>query len=229
MVLNGVLVTTNWLVYIWAVSTGRTLDASLGYYINPLVSVLLGMVFLQERLSVLQWVAVACAVAGVLVMTIAAGIFPWVSLTLAGTFGFYGLIKKQYTISSIHSLAIELSALSLVVAPLIVRWEVTGSGALSAGSPIDAFLLLFGGVVTVAPLFLFGIAARRIRLADVGFLQYIAPTLMFVIARAVFGEPLAPGRMAGFALVWVGLVLYTASRFERQRPLVASPGGGAPR
>ncbi|MEX0741609.1 MAG: EamA family transporter RarD, partial [Phycisphaeraceae bacterium] len=214
LVLNGVLVVTNWFVYIWAVSSGRTLDASLGYYINPLVSVLLGMVFFGDRLTRLQWGAVAGATAGVLFLTIRLGVFPWVSLALAGTFGTYGLIKKRTSLTPIHSLAVELSALSVVAAVAIGLGIAGGSGVPANGEWRAAMFLLGAGVVTVAPLLLFGMAAQRIRLSDVGFLQYIAPTLMFLIALTVFGDPLEPARLVGFVLVWIGLAMYTYSNYR---------------
>lgn len=217
LVLNGTLVVLNWLVYVWAVSNGRTLDASLGYYINPLVSVLLGMIFFRDRLTRLQWAAVACAVAGVLVLTLRLGVFPWVSLALAFSFGTYGLIKKRTAMSSIHSLAVELTAIAIPAAVMIGLGVGAGRGVPSGGDWRAAAFLLGGGVVTVAPLLLFGLAAQRIRLSDVGFLQYIAPSTMFIIAVLIFGEPLEPGRLAGFGFVWIGLALYTTSTIRSAR------------
>lgn len=217
LVFNGVLVVTNWLVYVWAVSSGRTLDASLGYYINPLVSVLLGMVFFGDRLTRLQWAAVASATIGVGYLTLRLGTFPWVSLTLAGTFGTYGVIKKRSTLSSIHSLAVELTALSVLALGMIVVGIIRGDGVPAGGDWRAMAFLTGGGAVTVAPLLLFGIAARRIRLSDVGFLQYIAPTLMFVIALTVFGDPLEPARLVGFGFVWLGLAMYTTSNYRSRR------------
>jgi chloramphenicol-sensitive protein RarD len=217
LLLNGVLVVTNWFVYIWAVSSGRTLDASLGYYINPLVSVLLGMVFFGDRLTRLQWMAVASATTGVLFLTIRLGVFPWVSLALAGTFGTYGLIKKRTALSSIHSLAVELTVLSVVAAVAIGLGVAGGSGVPANGDWRAAGFLVGGGIVTVAPLLLFGIAAQRIRLSDVGFLQYIAPTLMFLIALTVFRNPLEPARLVGFIFVWIGLAMYTYSNYRSRR------------
>ena len=217
LLLNGVLLGGNWLVYVWAVSSGRTLDASLGYYINPLVSVVFGMIFFGERLVPLQWVAVASATTGVLYMTFQLGYFPWVSVTLAGTFGLYGVIKKKTTLSSIHGLAVELTPVMVVAAAMVAHGVLTGTGRFLAGDAATTAYLLGASVVTVAPLLLFGIAARRIRLADVGFLQYIAPTLMFIIAVAVFHDPIRPGRVVGFAFVWLGLSIYTYSNVRERR------------
>tara|TARA_B100000614_G_scaffold254607_1_gene270340 strand:- start:159 stop:1082 length:924 start_codon:yes stop_codon:yes gene_type:complete len=221
LMFNGALVSTNWFVYVWAVSSGRTLDASLGYYINPLVSVLLGLVFFGDRLTRLQWAAVASAATGVLFLTIRLGVFPWVSLTLAGTFGTYGLIKKRTVLSSIHSLAVELTALAVVAAIAIATGIAGGVGVPANGDWRAAAFLFGGGVVTVAPLLLFGIAAQRIRLSDVGFLQYIAPTLMFLIALTVFGDPLEPARLTGFIFVWTGLGMYSWSNYRGHRRAVA--------
>ena len=222
LVANGVLLVANWFVYVWAVTSGRTLDASLGYYINPLVSVVLGLVFFGERLSRLQWVAVASATVGVVFLTVRLGVLPWASLALAFSFGFYGLIKKRSSLGSIHSLAVELTVVSLVAATAIVWGWVDGSST-PAGGDVRATVFLVGaGVVTVAPLLLFGVAAQRIRLSDVGFFQYIGPTLMFLIAITIFGDPLEPERLAAFAFVWAGLGLYTFSNYRgasrRRRP-----------
>jgi chloramphenicol-sensitive protein RarD len=216
LVLNGSLLAVNWFVYVWAVTSGRTLEASLGYYINPLVSVLFGMIFFAERLTPLQWVAVGSAATGVLYMTLQAGLFPWVSLALAGTFGLYGVIKKKTVLSSIHGLAVELTPVMVLAAGMVIRGLLTGTGNFAAGSTRTTLFLLGASVVTVAPLLLFGIATRRIRLADVGFLQYIAPTLMFVVAVAVFGDPVGTARMVGFAWVWAGLGIYTYSNLRRR-------------
>ncbi len=217
LLFNGVLVVANWLVYVWAVTSGRTLDASLGYYINPLVSVLLGMVFLGERLTRLQWAALASATGGVLFLTIRLGTFPWVSLTLAFSFGIYGLIKKRLNFSAIHSLAVELLPLMFAATAYLGVLRYSGRGQFFAGDPVASFFLWGAGAVTILPLLLFGVAARRIRLADVGFLQYIAPTLMFVVAVLVFRDPLEPARLIGFTFVWLGLALYTASNLSARR------------
>ncbi|MFP4211464.1 MAG: EamA family transporter RarD [Alkalispirochaeta sp.] len=214
---NGLVLGTNWVIYVWAVSSGRTLDASLGYYINPLVNVLFGMVFFRERLRPLQWVAVAFAVAGVIFMSLQIGTTPWVSLAIAGSFGLYGVVKKKTVLSSIHSLSVELLPFMVIAAVMIARGVLMNDGHFLAGDRRTTAFLLGASAVTVAPLLLFGIATRRIRLADVGFLQYIAPTLMFLIAITVFGDPIYPGRLAGFILVWTGLAIYTSSNIAARR------------
>jgi len=217
LLLNGALVVTNWLIYIWAITSGRTLDASLGYYINPLVSIFLGMLVFRERLSRLQWVALASAATGVVYLTLRLGVFPGASLALALTFGTYGLIKKRTPLSSIHSLAVELLPISLVALAAIFVPAARGEGSFLAGNTVWTLFLLGGGVVTVAPLLLFGLAAQRIRLADVGFLQYITPTMLFILAVALYGDPMPRDRLVGFVFVWIGLGLYTLSNVLGRR------------
>jgi len=214
---NGLILGVNWVIYVWAVSSGRTLDASLGYYINPLVNVLFGMIFFRERLRPMQWVAVAFALAGVVFMTLQIETTPWVSLAIAGTFGLYGVVKKKTALSSIHSLSVELLPFMVLAAAMILSGLLKGDGHFLAGDGRTTLFLLGASVVTVAPLLLFGIAARRIRLSDVGFLQYVAPTLMFLIAITVFGDPIYPGRLIGFMLVWTGLAIYTGSNLAARK------------
>lgn len=213
LVINGCLVAINWLVFVWAVTSGRTLDASLGYYINPLVSIFLGMIFFRERLVAWHWVALLLAVTGVVVLTLHAGVFPWASLTLALSFGFYGLIKKKLSLPAIHSLAAEILTLILPAVVFLGYLEISGAGHFFRSGLVTQVYLLSVGVVTVAPLLFFGIAASHIRLADVGFLQYIAPTGMFLIALFVFQEPFDVQRLGGFVLVWLALAVYTIPVF----------------
>ena len=221
----GALLTLNWLVFVFAVTTGRRLDASLGYYINPLVNVLLGMVFLHERLSRLQWTAVTAATVGVAFLTVRLGVVPWISLFLAVSFGFYGLLKKRNRLGAIHALSIELTPFALVAALLIATNVVRSKGHFGTGSPVDVALLLATGVVTVVPLLLFGYGARRITLADLGFLQYLAPSIMFVLAITVFDDPLEPDRLVAFAFVWAGLALYSFDAVRRRHIAAREPVG----
>lgn len=229
---NGLLLVGNWSIYIWAVTHGHTLDASLGYYINPLVNVLLGLLLFGERLSVAQWVAVILATAGVVLQTNGLGYLPWISLALAFSFGIYGAVKKKTQLSSIHSLAVELTAVGPLALLVILVGLVFAGGAdvgnaaylarlpvgtFLNGSPLYTIVLLGAGIVTVLPLLLFGIAAQNIRLADVGFFQYIAPTLMLVIGVSVFHEPLDERRLPGFILVWIALVVYSLSNVVQRR------------
>ncbi|MFW6260065.1 MAG: EamA family transporter RarD [Spirochaetota bacterium] len=207
----GVVVGVNWFVYVWAVSAERLVEASLGYYINPLVSVLLGMVVLRERMNRLQLVALVLAAAGVAVLTVSYGRLPWVSLTLAFTFGFYGLIKKTGRLNSLVSLLIELVILAPVAGVFLARRHAGDGGAFGAGDPTVTWLLAGAGVATVLPLLLFGAGARRIPLSRVGFLQYIAPTLMLLIGTVFYGEAFTSAHAVAFALIWTALAIYTAT------------------
>ena len=207
----GILVVANWLTYVWAVTHGRTLEASLGYYINPLVSIALGTLVLRERLDRLQAIAVFVAGLGVIYLTIRLGSLPWVSLVLAGSFGVYGLIKKKLPIGSTHSLALELLPIAPFATLLVIVGLMKGNSSLGYAD-IATFLLLFGsGAITVVPLVLFGYATQTIRLSDVGFAQYIAPTMMLLIGVFVFGEPFDIARIPGFLAVWCALILYSLS------------------
>lgn len=224
----GVVVGVNWFVYVWAVSAERLVEASLGYYINPLVSVLLGMVVLRERMNRLQLVALVLAAAGVTVLTVSYGRLPWVSLTLAFTFGFYGLIKKTGRLNSLVSLLIELVILAPVAAVFLARRHAGGGGAFGAGDPTVSWLLAGAGVATVLPLLLFGIGARRIPLSRVGFLQYIAPTLMLVIGTLFYGEAFTSAHTVAFVLIWTALAIYTATLVRARRRGARVPGAAAP-
>lgn len=209
LALTSLLTGSNWLVFIWAIDAGRLLEASLGYFINPLVSVALGAIFLGERLRPLQAVAVAIACAGVGWRIWQLGSLPWISLFLAGTFGLYGLLRKRAPVDAVGGLFIE----TLVVAPVALAWLLWlhGSGALvfGAGKAVD-WLLPLTGVITAVPLMLFAVGARRLPLATVGFLQYIAPSLNFLIAVLLFREPFDTTQLVGFALIWLALAVYSA-------------------
>ena len=213
----GIVIGGNWFIYTWAVGAERLVEASLGYYINPLVSVLLGVVVLRERLTRAQLVALALATAGVLVLTVSYGRVPWVSLGLAFSFGFYGLVKKTGRLNSLLSLLVEL----VVVAPLALAYLVVrhraGLGAFGVAAPVVTWLLFGAGVVTVVPLLLFGAAARRIPLSRVGFLQYIAPTLMLLIGTIFYGEPFTIAHAVSFGLIWSALAIYTTTLVRRRR------------
>jgi len=219
----GLLLCLNWGLYIWAVNQGRTLEASLGYYINPLISVLLGLVFFRERLRPLQWAAVAVAVSGVLLLTALSGVLPWVSLVLAMTFGFYGLLKKKLALSALESLGAE----TLASAPVGLLLLFAGAGGGAGGGPLFAglgglayvarlpahtlALLAMCGAVTALPLYLFARGAKLLPLSTIGFTQFIGPTLQFLIGLFVFGEAFPPYYFAAFALIWAAVVLYVAS------------------
>ncbi|WP_411954149.1 EamA family transporter RarD [Alkalibacillus sp. S2W] len=212
----GIVISLNWVIYIWAVNSDHVLDASLGYYINPLISILFGLIFLKERFSSIQWVAIALAFIGVSYMTINLGSFPWAALALAMTFGIYGLLKKVVQLNAIFGLAIE----TMVVAPIafiyIAGLEFSGGGAL--GSSWGTTLILIGaGVATAIPLLLFAQGAKRIPLSLIGFLQYLAPTLMLLIGVFLYNEPFTSVHAVTFILIWLGLILYTYERVKHLR------------
>ena len=225
----ALLLGLNWFTYVFAISIGRVVDASLGYYINPLVNVLLGMVFFRERLSPLRWVALGFATAGVVYLGIEYGAVPWVSLILAFSFGFYGVIKKSLPgLPATHGMALELRYIAPVAAALVVYGVVRGDAVFLRDSVGMSLLLAAAGVATLMPLLLFAGAAKRIPLANVGFLQYIAPTIMLVIGVLILGEPFTLQRLPGFAAVWVALLLYSISSVPRA-PHGSRPGAAPAR
>lgn len=205
--LSSILIATNWLVYVWGVGAGRVVECSLGYFINPLVSVLLGVVVLGERLRRLQWAALALVVAAVVWLGFAYGAVPWLSLALALSFGGYGLARKTSRLASAPGLLVETGLLF----PLALAWLAWGpssaGGSWFGATPTTQVLLALTGVVTTIPLLLFASAARRIPLSVVGFVQYLTPTLQFLLGVLYFREDFPPSRLVGFALVWAGLGL----------------------
>jgi chloramphenicol-sensitive protein RarD len=204
---TALLIAVNWFVYIWSVQHGHVLEASLGYFINPLFNVLLGVAVLRERITRGQAAAVAIAALGVVLLALDGGGALWISLSLAVSFGLYGLIRKVVAIDSLGGLLIE-TALLLVPAVAIVGWaHAHGNGAFGADTRID-LLLVLAGAVTAAPLLMFAAAARRLRYATLGLLQFIGPTLQFLEAVLIFGEPLRPAQLLSFALIWAACALY---------------------
>lgn len=201
---GGVLIAVNWLVFIHSVVTRQVLESSLGYFINPLFSIALGMVFLHERLRRWQWVAVGIAGVAVANLTFRSERIPWIALTLAVSFGLYGLVRKKVDINSLHGLLVE----TLVLLPLAVGGLM--SLPLGAPSPGTLGLLAFLGVITATPLLLFGAAVRRLPLATIGFLQYVGPTLQFLVAILVFREPLDHTKLVSFGLCWAAIAVYVA-------------------
>lgn len=204
----AVLIGVNWLTYIWAVNAGFIVETSLGYFINPLISVLLGVIFFQERLRPWQWVAIAMAAAGVIYLTVLYGALPWIALTLAATFGLYGLVKKKAPLGSLFGLTLETGVLFLPAVVFLIHADRIGQGAfLHTGAP-TAMLLAGAGVVTAVPLLLFSSAAQRIPLSRIGVLQYLAPTLQFLLGVLLYREPFSPLQAVGFGIVWVALIIY---------------------
>ena len=217
------LITINWVVYVFAVANGHVVETSLGYFINPLLNVLLGLLFLRERLNPAQWIAVGLATVAVLYMSVISGNPPWISLTLAGAFGLYGFVRKVIPVEALPGLAVETFLLLPVAAGYLIWLEVTGVGALGhSGGTIDA-LLVGSGPLTAVPLFLFAYGARLIPYSTMGVIQYLAPTLQLVLGLAVFGESLEHSRAVGLTLIWAGLAIYTIEGMWRTRRPRRSP------
>nr|WP_288452292.1 EamA family transporter RarD [uncultured Pseudomonas sp.] len=220
LALSGSLIAGNWLIYVWAVNNGRMLEASLGYYINPLVNVLLGMLILGERLRRLQWVAVALAAIGVGQQVWQVGSLPWVSLALALSFATYGLIRKKAPVAALPGLVVE----TWILLPLAIGWIVFHPDAMSSQPAFwttsEALWLMAAGPVTLIPLVCFNAAARHLPFATLGFLQYVAPTLVLLLAVFVFDEHFDPAKLISFLLIWAGLAVYSvdAWRTLRKRP-----------
>lgn len=217
LVTAGVLISANWGIYVLAVNSGHVADAALGYFINPLLSVLLAVVFLGERLNRMQLVAVVIAAVGVIQLTFLSGQAPVLALGMAITFGFYGLVKKRVQVSPRASLAAE----TLVIAPLgivYLLWlEASGQGTFFSEGPVHTTLLVVSGLVTTAPLLLFGMAAKRLPLATIGMIQYLTPTMQMLWALFVTQEHLSPARWAGFIIIWIAVAVYVFDLMRRSR------------
>jgi len=217
---TGVLISINWLTYVWAINNGHVIDASLGYFINPLVSVALGVVVLSERLNRAQWTAVGLAAAGVLYLAIVTGRPPWISLVLAMSFGLYGLIRKVVAVDSLPALATETLLLTPLAAGYLLWLGARGAGAFGQlGVPTD-LLLLGSGIATAVPLAMFAYGARRIPLSTVGLTQYLAPSMQFLLGVFFFDEPFPRARAIGFVLIWCALAIYAADGLRRSRRAV---------
>lgn len=215
---SAVLLSGNWLTYVWAVHNAHVLDASLGYFILPLVNVGLGFVFLGERPRSGQWLAVGIASTGVLWLALQAGHVPWLALVLAVTFGIYGLLRKIAVLGALEGLALE-TALLAPLAMVYLGWEAwTGRGVFVQGTTSTLAWLLAAGPLTAIPLLLFAAGARRIPMATLGILQYLSPTLLFLLSTLVLGEPMQATRLLGFVLIWVALMVYSLEGWQfRQR------------
>ncbi len=228
----GVLLSLNWLTFVYGVTTDQVVEASLGYFINPLVTVALGVVVLGERLNRPQIVALAVAGAAVVILTVNYGRIPWIALTLALSFAFYGLLKKKAGVGALESLTLETAVLFLPATGWLVWLGATGTQTFTGYGTAHALLLIGLGVITTAPLLLFGAAATRIPLTTLGLLQYIAPVLQFLIGVVLLGEPMPTVRWIGFALVWLALAIFTADMLQRTRragpALADTPGADDP-
>jgi chloramphenicol-sensitive protein RarD len=207
--LAGVLIGSNWLVWVWAVTNGRVIEGSLGYFITPLVSVVLGVVVVGERLRRAQWAAVALGAASVTWLTIDMGRLPWVSLFLAATFGIYGLIKKTVNRPPLDMLAIELTVVLPLVLVFLGARLINGQDALVSASGTEYVVLLGSGLFTAVPLLCFAGAVQRVPLSVIGVIQYLSPSTNFLLGVVAYNEPFGGGRLIGFALVWTGLAVFT--------------------
>jgi chloramphenicol-sensitive protein RarD len=213
--LTAGLISVNWGVYVWAVAADRTVEAALGYYINPLVNVLLGAVFLGERFNRLQAIAIACAVIAVGILTFKAGGLPWVSLTLAFSFGFYGFLRKTLPIGPTQGFMLEVLLLSPVAIAIIAVMSARGTGHFGATGMGDIGLLLLAGPATALPLILYAFGAKALRYTTIGIVQYLTPTMIFLVAVFAFGEPFSHWQLIAFIFIWIALALYTWSLFAR--------------
>jgi chloramphenicol-sensitive protein RarD len=226
LLLTAGLIALNWLVYIWANNSGHIVEASLGYFINPLVNVLLGVAFLRERPRPWQWAAVGLAFLGVAYLTVIYGRLPWIALTLALTFGFYGLIRKTISLGSVEGLTVEMAVLFLPAAVFLLALGIGGTGAFGTTGGMTAMLLL-AGPVTAVPMVLFTYAARRVMLTTIGILQYISPTMQFLLGAFVYGEGFRAEQVPGFTLIWAALALYSIESYIAYRRQAARAVAGS--
>jgi len=217
LLLTSFLLCANWVTFIWAVNSGHVVECSLGYFINPLVNVLLGWLFFREKLRKFQTISVILAILGVLVLTISYGQFPWISFVLAGTFGLYGLVRKKINISSIPGFGVEmLFALPFALGYLLFLNSQGTISFLNIGLRTD-LLIIATGVVTAVPLLLFNNGVRRLPLKTVGFIQYLTPSGMFILGVFIYNEPFSTAKLISFIIIWIALAIYTVDNYYRRR------------
>jgi chloramphenicol-sensitive protein RarD len=219
----AVVITFNWGTYIWGVNTGHVIETSLGYFINPLFTILLGVLLLHERLRRVQWVAVGIGSVAIVVLTIDYGRLPWIALVLATSFGLYGYFKKRAAVGAVESLAIETGYMAVPALVTLLVIEARGDLAFAHHGPGNTVLLMLTGVITAIPLLFFGAATRRLPLSVIGLLQYLAPVLQFAVGVGIDHEKMSPARWAGFGLVWVALVVLTWDGLRPRRSAAAQP------
>ena len=213
----AVLLSINWLIYVWGVNAGFIVETSLGYFINPLISVLLGVLFLRERLRTMQWLPIALAAVGVLYLTLTYGRLPWIALSLAFSFGIYGLVKKLAPLGSLYGLTLETALVFPIALIYLAFVGVNGTGAFLREGALTDILLIGTGAVTSIPLLMFASAARQIPLTMIGILQYIAPTIQFLIGVFLYHEPFDQSRLIGFSLVWLALIIFWVENYLANR------------
>lgn len=219
----AILLTGNWWIYIWAVNSGFIVETSLGYFINPLVNVVLGVVFFKERLRKLQWLAIGLAALGVGYLTLVYGRPPWISLALAFSFALYGTLKKIAPLGASEGLTLETALMSVPALAVLTQWQIAGTASLGSSGLSTDLLLIGSGVATAIPLLLFGAAARRLPLSMVGLMQYIAPTIQFLLGVWVYAEPFDLQRLLGFACIWLALAVMTVEGLRERRRVQRSP------
>jgi chloramphenicol-sensitive protein RarD len=219
----AILIGINWLVYVWAVNANFIVETSLGYFINPLLSVLMGVIFLGERLRKFQWLPVILAASGVIYLTLVYGRLPWIALALAFSFGVYGLVKKLAPLGSLYGLTLETGILFIPALIYLVYADFSGSGVFLRGSATTNLLLVGAGLVTTIPLLMFATAAQSIPLTMVGIMQYIAPTIQFLLGVLVYKEPFDRAHLIGFAIVWVALLLFVVENIWVRQRVPADP------
>lgn len=215
--LSATMVSANWLTYIWAITSGHVVEASLGYFITPLVNVCIGALVLHERLRRAQWLAVALAAAGVAWLTWHAGRLPWIGLVLAASFGAYALLRKTAPLGPLEGLALETTLLAPLALVAMAWWIGQGSDAFTVAAPATQALLVLAGPITAVPLLLFAAGARRIPMSTLGLLQYISPTLQLLLGVWLYGEAFDSGRLGGYLAIWAALALYSAELWLRSR------------
>lgn len=213
------LITINWGTYIWAVNSGRILESSMGYYINPLMVVLLGMTVLKEKLNVLQYISIVFAAAGVIIITVQFGNIPWVSLLLALSFALYGLFKKLLKVESLTGMVLETAAIMPLALGYILFKLFSGQSALYSVPLSTAAILMLSGIATALPLLWFAMGAARLKLSTLGFLQYISPTLSLLLGVFLYGEKFTVTHLLSFSFIWTGLIIYAFSNFEAKSKL----------
>jgi chloramphenicol-sensitive protein RarD len=219
----AVLIGVNWLTYVWAVNAGFIVETSLGYYINPLLSVLLGVIFLRERLRPMQWLPVGLATLGVAYLTAIYGRPPWIALVLAFSFALYGLVKKTAPLGSLYGLTLETGILFLPALLFLLFAQKSGTGALFNEGSKTTFLLIGAGVVTAVPLLMFASAAKMITLTMIGLMQFIAPTIQFMIGVFIYNEPFSHNQLIGFSIVWLALIIFWVEGFYANRKPTPEP------
>lgn len=219
----AVLIGVNWLTYVWAVNAGFIVETSLGYYINPLLSVLLGVIFLRERLRPMQWLPIGLATLGVAYLTVIYGRLPWIALVLAFSFALYGLVKKTAPLGSLHGLTLETGILFLPAFLFLLFAQKSGNGALFNDGTRTTVLLMGAGVVTAIPLLLFASAAKLITLTMIGLMQFIAPTIQFLIGVYIYKEPFSHNQLIGFSIVWLALIIFWVEGFYANLKSIPEP------